>query len=741
MTGRKAEAEERHGPRTAGSGRGDDTVYQPGRPPSRTAGGRLYRWGRGCARRPWWVIAGWLLLLCTAVIANRLGGGTYEDDFSLPGTPVQIGADLLEAHGGAEVRGVGSQIVLKSAAGGLSAHRRAIDATGSALARIPHVLSAAGPFTTAAAHSTDGTTGYFTIRLEEFPGRYGAAYLSRFDEAVRNLRADGVTVEYGSPLGELARPKAPERLSEVIGLGAAVVVLLIGFGSIAAAGLPLLTSVTALAVGLSVLGLLAGVCTLASESPTLATMMGLGAGLDYSLVLTTRYRHLLHTTDDPCTAAGEAMASGGRAVLIAAAAVAVALAGLCVSGVGFITTLGVAAGVTVLVAALATLSLAPALFGLLGRRIDRLHLGRATDEGIAAADLWHRWARTVGDRPWRFLAAGVLVIGTLSIPLTAMRLGHVDAGASPVEHTERRAYDLVSKAFGPGTNGPLTVVVALDPNRADKTTDTRSVAASLYGALGDTPGIASVDIPVPSADGALLVATATPETGPQDPATSELLHRVDHDTLPRALSRTGARGYVTGTTAARLTFQDVLAERLPAIVTFVVCAAFLLLLSAFRGLLVAAKAALLNLLSIGAALGVVVAVFQWGWGSSLFGVTQSVPVEPYVPILMLAIVFGLSMDYEIFLIARMREVWLRTGDNHLSVATGLASTARVITCAALVMTSVFFAFLLSTEVVTRMMALGLGVSVIIDATVIRLMLVPAAMYLFREANWWFPRGR
>ncbi|GAA0699440.1 hypothetical protein GCM10010260_83670 [Streptomyces filipinensis] len=284
------------------------------------------------------MIVVWLLILVASVLANRLGGGTYQDDFSLPGTSVQIGADLLDAHSGAEVRGVSSHIVLKAAAGGLAVHRRSIDATETALTGIPHVLSVAGPFAAPSARSADGSTGYFTIRLDAFPGRYGASYITRFEEAVRPLRADGITVEYGSPLGELARAKAPARLSEFIGLLAAVVVLLIGFGSVAAAGLPLLTSVIAVAVGLSVLGLLAGVFTLSSESPTLATMMGLGAGLDYALLLTTRYRRLLHDTDDTDVAAGETVASSGRAVLVAAAAVGVALGGLCVSGVGFIAT-------------------------------------------------------------------------------------------------------------------------------------------------------------------------------------------------------------------------------------------------------------------------------------------------------------------------------------------------------------------------------------------------------------------
>ncbi|MEU6538485.1 MMPL family transporter [Streptomyces sp. NPDC047000] len=721
-----------------------DPPARPTRPP--VPAGRLHRLGRWCARRAWWVLGTWLLVALAAVAADRAWGGTFDDDFTLPGTTAQTGADLLDAHGSRAERGTASQIVLHTGTGSLTAHRDTVTEAVDALRKLPDVLSVTDPLDTpgSGAVSADGTTGIVTVHFTENPGTFETSYLNRVDDAVRPLRADGVQVEYGGPLGRLARPKAADRLSEGIGLATAVVVLLLGFGSLAAAVLPLLTAVFGLLTGIALLGLLAAAVSFGDAAPTLAVMMGLGVGIDYALFLITRHRRLLRELGDPAEAAGRAVATSGRAVLVAAATVALALAGLYASGVGFIGSLGAAAGITVLTAAVAALTLAPAFLGITGRDIDRWRVRTPADEPddepdaerAGTADAWHRWAAVVGRRPWLFLVAGLVVLGVLSIPTASLRLGHVDSGANPTTYTDRRAYDLISDAFGPGTNGQFTVVTDLTGVRP--ATDTTALAASLHDALAATPGVARTSTPVPSDDGALLVATVTPASGPEDRATSDLLHRLEDDTLPDALDGTGARGYVTGVTAAQLGFRDVMAERLPYIVAVVVAAAFLLLLTVFRSLLVALKAALLNLLSIGAAYGVVVAVFQWGWGGPLLGVEETVPVESYVPMMMFAIVFGLSMDYEVFLLSRIRESWLRTGDNHRSVATGLAGTARVISCAALIMTSVFLAFLLSTNVVIKMLALGLGVSVVVDATLVRLVLVPASMYLLGRANWWLP---
>ncbi|MFE0676915.1 MMPL family transporter [Streptomyces sp. NPDC058867] len=702
--------------------------------PHRARPGLLHRLGRGCARRPWWVVAAWLLVLLTALGADRARGGGFDDDFALPGTSAQTGADLLEEHGSDAVRGSASTVVLHTGGEPLDGHERAVDTAVAALERLPGVISVSDPLGTPGAVSADGTTGIVTVRFTESPVRFDDAYLDGVDDAVRGLRADGLQVEYGGPLGQAARPESGHLLSEGIGLVTAVVVLLAGFGSLAAAGLPLLTAVVALLTGLSLLGLLAAVFTFGNAAPTLATMMGLGVGIDYTLFLITRHRRLLDDLDDPAEAAGRAVATSGRAVVVAAATVALALGGLYASGVTFIGTLGAAAALTVLVAAVAALTLGPALLGLLGRRIDRLRVRTPVHEPSGTADTWHRWAATVGRRPWLFLAVGTLVLGVLAIPAASLRLGHVDHGSDPTSYTDRRAHDLIADGFGPGRNGQFTVVVDLEGTRADPA----ALSASLHRALAATPGVDRVGTPAATDDGALLIATVTPDTGPQEEATSDLMHRLTEDTLPETLAGSGAEGHVTGVTAAQLTFRDVMADRLPVIVAVVVAAAFLLLLTVFRSPVVALKAAVLNLLSIAASYGVVVAVFQWGWGGSLLGVDEPVPVESYVPMMMFAIVFGLSMDYEVFLLSRVRESWLRTRDNHTSVAAGLAGTARVITCAALIMTSVFLAFLLSTDVVIKMLALGLGVSVVLDATVVRLVLVPATMYLLGRANWWLP---
>ncbi|MER5557554.1 MMPL family transporter [Streptomyces sp. NPDC002506] len=706
--------------------------------------GLLHRLGSWCARHAWRIVIGWLVLLVAIGAAHARWGGSFADSFSLPGTSTQTGADLLKAHGGTS--GTTAPVVIKSEQGSVADHQAAVEAAVNNLAHLPDVVSVKDPLTTPGAVSPQGNIAQIGVTFTSNPAGFDHAYVGKVDTAVQPLRADHVTVDYGDPLGQLAAPKAADLTSEVIGLGVALLVLLIGFGSVAAAVLPLVTAVLGLAVGLAGLGLLAAQFSFGQAAPTLAAMMGLGVGIDYALFLSTRYRALLGADGgggignglDPAEASGRTVATSGRSVLVAAATVAMALAGLYVSGMGFIGTLGAAAGLTVIVAAAASVTLTPALLGLLGRRIDRLHVRRPVAEPTGTDDVWHRWAARVGRSPWLFLAAGLLVLGVLAIPVGSLHLGHIDAGAQPTSTTDRRAYDLISEGFGPGANGPITVVTKLDGQQAADPSKSQALATTLQHDLTAVPGVASVTPPQPTPDHALLVSTVTPDTGPQDRATTDLIHTLQDHTVPDALSGTGATGYVTGPTVSGQTFTDTLVAKLPLIIGVVVAAAFVLLLCVFRSPLVALKAAVLNLFSIAAAYGVVVAVFQWGWGGPLLGVGEKVPIESYVPMMMFAIIFGLSMDYEVFLLARIRETWLHGGDNHLSVATGLAATARVITCAALIMTSVFLAFMLSPNVVVKMLALGLGVSVIVDATVVRLLLVPATMYLFGRANWWIP---
>ncbi|MCX5384510.1 MMPL family transporter [Streptomyces sp. NBC_00083] len=699
--------------------------------------GRLHRLGRWCATHAWRIVILWLVLLVACSVADRRWGGSFADSFSLPGTSTQTGADLLKAHGGTS--GTSAPIVIKSDQGSVSDHQASVDAAVKNLQNLPDVTSVSNPLTTPGAVSPKGTIAQINVTFTSNPAGFDHSYVGKVDDAVQPLRSDHVSVDYGDPLGQLAAPKAADLTSEAIGLGVAVIVLLIGFGSVAAAGLPLVTAVVGLVVGLGLLGLLAAQFSFGQAAPTLAAMMGLGVGIDYALFLSTRYRALLQEGVDPADGVGRTVATSGRSVLVAAATVAMALAGLYVSGMSFIGTLGAAAGLTVIVAAAASVTLTPALLGLLGRHIDRLHVRTPVAEPSGTNDVWHRWAAKVGRQPWFFLIGGLALLGVLAIPVGSMHLGHIDAGAQPTTSTDRRAYDLITEGFGPGANGPITIVTQLDSQQAANQAQSQTLANTLQHDLSAVHGVASVTPPKPSPDHALLVSTVIPTTGPQDTATTDLIHTLEDDTVPHALSGTGATGYVTGPTVSGQTFTDTLVSKLPLIIGVVVAAAFVLLLCVFRSPLVALKAAVLNLFSIAAAYGVVVAVFQWGWGGNLVGVTEKVPIESYVPMMMFAIIFGLSMDYEVFLLARIRETWLHRADNHLAVAAGLAATARVITCAALIMTSVFLAFMLSPNVVVKMLALGLGVSVILDATVVRLLLVPATMYLFGRANWWIPR--
>ncbi|MFB8210351.1 MMPL family transporter [Streptomyces sp. NPDC056010] len=707
--------------------------------------GRLLRLGEWCARHCVVVLVLWLLALGGLHVLQSAFGGTYSDDFDLSGTQSSTGADLLRAHDPA-AGGTGAQVVLHDAQKPLTDVSDQVGQVVGNLEKLPHVLSAQNPLpssssATSTALSKDGKTAYITVRFDVNPTSLDDSYLDQVDTAVQPLRSAGVQVEYGGPLGELARPETKDFTSEAIGFAVAVVVLLIGFGSVVAAGLPLVTALIAVIVGVSCLGLLAALTTFASVSPTLATMIGLGVGIDYALFLITRHRQLVMDGDDPVRAAGRAVATSGRAVLVSGCTVVVALAGLYVSRVTFIGKLGAAAAVTVVTAVLGALTLVPALLGLVGRRIDRFRVRPPVAEGGAGAGVaqqggWHRYARRVERRPWWFLVAGAVVVGVLAIPLFSIRLGHIDDGADPTSFTDRRAFDLVSSAFGPGANGPLTLVV---DQRSVPDADRSALASNLKKALTDVPGAASVSALQPTSDDALLVGTAVSKDAPQDAGTTDLFKRLKDDALPEGVKGTAASGYVTGTTAAQEDFLAIIAARLPGIIAVVVGLAFLIILIVFRGVLVALKAAVLNLLSIAASYGVVVAVFQWGWGGPSLGVSGTVPIESYVPMMMFAIVFGLSMDYEVFLISRVHEAWLRTRDSRDAVAHGLEITARVITCAALIMVSVFAAFILSDDIVVKMLGLGLAVSVLIDATVVRLLLVPAVMTLLGRAAWWSPR--
>ncbi|MFJ2925868.1 MMPL family transporter [Streptomyces massasporeus] len=714
-----------------------------------TRGGVLRRLGEWCARHFVVVIIAWLVALVALQVVSREFGGEYSDNFSLPQAQAQKGLDVLKAHD-PQAGGYSSQIVMRDDQQPLTALSSQMSTTIADLEKLPHVLSAQNPLSAPATPSgqknvgplsDDKKTAYITVRFNVQPSTLGDDYLNGVDTAVQPLRSAGAEVEYGGPLGELARPAADDRVSELIGFGVAVIVLLVGFGSVIAAVVPLLSALISVVGGLAILGLLAAAFTFATVSPTLATMIGLGVGIDYALFMLTRHRQNLIDGMDPVRAAGQAASTSGHAVLVSGCTVIIALAGLSASGVSFISLLGVAAAVTVVSAVVGALTLVPALLGFIGRHIDRFHVRTPIAETEAGAGdtpqgTWHRYAQRVERRPLSFLSAGVAVVVVLAIPLFSIQLGHIGDGADPTSFTDRRAFDLMADAFGPGSNGPLTVVI----DQTNVPQSQRSALASkAQQSLDKVQGAAVVTPLTPTQDGDVLTGTVYSTVSPQNATTTDLTNRLVDDTLPDAVQGTDAKGYVTGTTATQVDFRDIVASQLPVIIAVVVGLAFLIILAVFRGLLVAVKAAVLNVLSIAASYGVVVAVFQWGWGGPALGVHGKVPIESYVPMMMFAIVFGLSMDYEIFLLSRVHEAWLRTGDAKGSVAHALEITARVITCAALIMVSVFAAFLLSDNIVVKMLGLGLAVSVLIDATVVRLLMVPAVMTLLGRHAWWMPR--
>jgi RND superfamily putative drug exporter len=714
---------------------GDET-----RDPSGGNGGRyrpvglLASIGAGCARRHRLVIALWLVALVAVGVARNVAGGTFSDKVELSGTQAYSGLKLLNAHEPG-AGGYGGLVVFHVAGGKLGEHGPAIESSVQALRELPHVRSASDPLAKGSPSlSADGRTGYSSVSFDVRPKALGHEYTTRIEAATRPARQDGVQVEYGGGLDELFRPAPNDVLSEVIGFGVALLVLIVGFASVAAAILPLTSALIAVLVAVGLLGIVAGLITFGTTAPTLALMIGLGVGIDYALFLTTRFRQRIMDGDAPEAAAGFTVATSGHAVLVAAGTVAVALLGLYACGITFIGQLGLAAVIAVVVGAGAALTLVPAGLGLLGRSIDRFSIGKPVAEAGSDSDHWHRYAATVARRPWGFLAAALMGLAILAIPLFSIELGHIDDGADPSSYTDHRAYALIASAFGAGATAPFTVVVDTTGASASAT----SIAGDVEHALKETPGIASATPLTPSKDKALLYGKVVSASTPQSHATRKLFDQLVNTTLPQALEGTGAHGYVAGGAATQLQFRDKVTARLPVVILVVVGLAFVLLMATFRSVLVALKAAIMNLLSIGAAYGVIVAVFQWGWGGSLLGVHEKVPIESYVPVLMFAIVFGLSMDYEVFLLSRIKESWDHTHDNTQAVAAGLASTARVISCAAIIMASVFLSFVLSSSVVIKMLAVGLSASVLVDATIVRLVLVPATMTLLGDANWWMP---
>jgi putative drug exporter of the RND superfamily len=690
----------------------------------------LYRWSRFAARRPWTVIGSWLVVAVLVVGASGAFGQQLEDTFEVPGLDSQQATDLLTGAR-SDQAGLGAQVVMtplddRATFSNSAAARAALTRTRAAAAALPKVLATTDP-----AISPDGRIALIRLqypKLEE---------LNAGD--LENLKEFGVQASRGSPLriemgGDLffAFEAPPAGVSELIGLGVAVVILLLAFGSLIAMGLPIGMAIFGLALGVSSLSLITYLIDVPSWAAVLGTMVGLGVGIDYALFIVTRHRDYLAHGMTVAESAGRAAASAGQAVVFAGGTVIISILGLAVAGIPFVTAGGLAMAVIVLIMVAASVTLLPAFLGLAGHRINRLgRRRRHARRGHAAASArWWRWGAHVSRNAWAYAIGVTVLLLALTAPVLALRVGVPDDGALPGTRTERRAYDLVAEGFGPGINGPLVIAVdiAKDP----------SVVQPLHDAVMADEGIAAVAPPTVDADAGVATLVAFPTTGPQDAATLATIQRLRAQVFPAVLDQSPARAHIGGQTASFADVGDRVRARLPLLIAAVVLLSFLLLTLVFRSVVVPLKAALLNLLSIGAAYGVMVMVFQWGWGAGIIGLESTVPIVSFIPMFMFAILFGLSMDYEVFLLSRVRGEYLATGDNDASVIRGIASTARVITSAALIMISVFLGFALGDDPFVKMFGLGLATAIFVDATIVRMVLVPATMKLIGDANWWIP---
>ena len=699
----------------------------------------LERLGRFAARRPWLLVFGWVAAAVLVVTSSAAFGRDLDDPFEAPGLDSHEATQLLERAGSNE-QGIGADVVLtpRSAAESfLDSAALQADAARVQhdLSSLPHVLgttdvagalrSGADSAVASGAVSPDGRVALIRVRYPESQD-LDQADLERLKALLEGLRAStDLRIEAGGDLF-FAFEEPPAGVGEAVGLLVAVVVLLVAFGSLAAVGLPLGTALLGLAVGAGSLSLVAYAVDIPSWATVIGTMIGLGVGIDYALFVVTRYREHLAEGLDVETAVGRSLATAGSSVVFAGGTVVVAILGLAVARIPFITAGGIGISLVVLVMVLAAITLLPALLGLAGHRVN----GRWARKHPSGQVRWRRWAGHVGRHATAYAVGSVVLLLALAAPVTALRLGFPDEGTMPTSRTERRAYDLVADGFGPGANGPM--VVAVD------TADDPAVVGRLAAAIAADPGVSEVSPPLVDDGAGIATIVAEPTTSPQSDATRATIDRLRSEVVPSALDGSPARAHVGGQVAVFADLGHRVQDRLPWFVGAVVLLSFLLLLIVFRSVLVPLKAAVMNLLSVGAAYGVLVMVFQWGWGADLIGLESTVPILSFIPLFMFAILFGLSMDYEVFLLSRVKEEWDRTGDNDEAVARGLAGTARTISAAALIMVAVFGGFVLADDPLTKMMGLGLATAIAVDATIVRLVLVPATMTLLGRANWWLP---
>ncbi|MEU2869829.1 MMPL family transporter [Streptomyces olivoreticuli] len=692
----------------------------------------LYRLGRLAFRRRWYAALIWVLLLVLAGAGAATASKSTNNDFSIPGTEAQAAFDLLEQRfPGQTPDGASARVVFKAPDGQKITDVKNQAAVEKAVAELagPQVASAADPFK-ANAVSKDSTTAYSSVTYKAKPQDLTDASRDKLKDAAQHARDSGLTVETGGS----ALQSMPEGGSEMIGIAVSAVVLLITFSSLVAAGLPLLTAIIGVGIGVSSIAALAPVLDLSSNTSTLAMMIGLAVGIDYALFIVSRYRAEVAEGREREEAAGRAVGTAGSAVVFAGLTVVIALAGLAVVNIPMLTKMGLAAAGTVAIAVLIALTLIPALLGFAPRKVlarkDRKRDGRpaATDK----PNMGTRWARFVLRKPVWVLAAGVLGLGAIAVPAASLQLGLPDDGAQPKSSTQRKAYDMLADGFGAGFNGPLMVVTD-----AARSSDPKAAAQSVITTIKGLDDVAMVTPANFNKAGDTATITVIPKSKPTGTQTEDLVHAI-RDKGASITKDTGAKVLVTGSTAMNIDVSQKLNDALLPYLALVVGLAFLLLMVVFRSVLVPLKAALGFLLSVVASLGAVVAVFQWGWLGSLFGVEETGPIMSMMPIFMVGVVFGLAMDYEVFLVTRMREAFVHGERPGQAIVTGFKHGARVVSAAAVIMISVFAGFIGSSESMIKMIGFGLAIAVFFDAFVVRMAIVPAVLALLGKAAWWLP---
>jgi len=713
---------------------------------------RLSAW---CYDHRWIVLAIWVFAFFGTSAAASAAGDGWSQAFKLQGADSYEALKIIEERF-PEQAGASGDVVFGSDLDYQDpAVRPRLEAVFADVAALPGVTEVVTPYDEGRgarlvagpdAGDAAGRIGFAQIQFVDDFDAVPAETLAEMRTLADDASTDGLQVELG---GDVFAEQGPPGTSELIGIFAAILILLVAFGSVLAMGLPIMTALFGLGIGVSLVSITAHVTSVPEFATQLAAMIGIGVGIDYALFIVTRYREGLSLGLEPRQAVVTSIDTAGRAVLFAGTTVVISLASMLLIGIEFVGGLGVSAALVVLVTMFTSITLLPAVLGFVGRTIDRFSLpgvkNRAAGDGRG---FWYRWSRTLQRNPWPAALGGLAVLLLLAVPVLSMRLGFTDAGNRPEGDTTREAYDLKAQAFGPGSSAPLLVVATLPDGTEiqplvegmDGGPAIVPALAPLIEAVGADDGVAGVDpFVVVNPDGDVALLQVVPTTSGQDAATIDTLNRLRGDVIPAAVGDAGIEVHVGGITAL---FEDMsvqLQERLPVFIGAVLLLSFLLLMVVFRSILVPIKAVIMNLLSIGAAYGIIVAIFQWGWGADAIGIGRNGPIESFLPMMMFAILFGLSMDYEVFLLTRIKEEYDRTGDNGLAVADGLSATARVITAAALIMVTVFGSFIFGDERVIKMFGIGLAVAILIDATIVRMVLVPATMELLGDANWWFPK--